>query len=102
MTHGDLMRLILIEVSKHGMCWENNTGAALVGGRYIRFGLKGSSDILACVKKIFVGIEVKVGRDRTSADQKKFGAALERAGGIYIVARSVEDVIERLKKEKIL
>ena len=65
----------------------------------MRNGIRGASDIL-CVQGPmgrFVGIEVK--RElggRVSADQEKWGQAVESAGGLYIVARDVEAVARGL------
>jgi hypothetical protein len=39
-------------------------------------------------------IEVKVGKDRLSEDQRKEMAAIEQAGGIYYVARNMADFYE--------
>lgn len=50
-------------------------------------GTKGSADISATIKGRSVKIEVKVGKDRMSEAQVKYQASVERAGGIYIVAR---------------
>jgi hypothetical protein len=44
----------------------------------------------------FFAVECKGPRGRQSAAQAGFQAAVERSGGLYVVARSVEDVIERL------
>lgn len=103
MTHGDLTRSILIELSPHGIAWANQTGALKdATGRLVRYGLPGSSDILGCIKGRFIGIEVKVGRDRQRTNQADFAAAVERAGGIYILARSIDDVTGRLVAEGVL
>ena len=102
MTHGDMVNLCLLELTKHGFSWSNPTGAVKSEGRFIRYGLPGSSDILSCIKGRFVGVECKVGRDRVRDNQKNFGTALERAGGIYIVARSVDDVRARLSAEGLI
>lgn len=54
--------------------------------------MKGVSDIIAVIDGRFIGIEVKTKRGRQSADQILFQKRLERAGGVYVVARCVEDV----------
>jgi len=99
MKHGDLVNLCLLELAPRGMAWPNATGGYMAGGRLFRYGLKGSSDILACINGRFVGVECKAGRDTVKKHQRAFGDALERAGGVYIVARSVDDVRERLAAE---
>lgn len=100
MTHGDLIRLIMLHIAPHGLVWQNNTGALFNrAGRLVRYGFPGSPDILACINGRMIGIECKVGRDRLSAAQTRFHAALELAGGVYIIARSIDDVAARLKGE---
>lgn len=102
MTHSDLVNAILLEVSPLGLAWNNNTGALKDHtDRLVRYGLPGSSDVLACIKGRFVGIEAKVGADRQSQKQKDFATALRQAGGVYILARSVDDVTNTLRLEGI-
>lgn len=90
MTHADLVNRLLLAVSPLGLAWSNNTGALKADDRMIRYGLPGSSDILACVDGRMVGIEAKVGRDPWRQKQKDFADALTRAGGTYILARSTD------------
>lgn len=77
------------------------------GGPY---GKKGVADIIGIrkvrvddlVKKgvkeigVFVAIEIKVGRDKLSDDQKDFLKAISRSGGIAMVADSENAVMKRL------
>jgi hypothetical protein len=96
--HGDLVNEILLELSPHGLAWSNNTGALKnIEGRLIRYGLPGSSDIIACLKGRFVGIECKVGKDIVRKNQHDFATAVSVAGGIYIAARSVDDAVNPLR-----
>lgn len=100
MTHGDLVNAILLEVSPLGLAWANNTGALKdLTGRLVRYGLSGSSDILGCINGRMVCIEAKVGRDRQRQNQSDFATAVRAAGGIYILARSVDDVRNTLRLE---
>jgi hypothetical protein len=74
----------------------NNTGI-MRNGKWTRSGTrKGIADIMAG-KPIQVGdrtisatvaIEVKIGKDRQSEDQKKIQAEVEKSGGFYIIARN--------------
>jgi len=102
MTHTDLVNTCLLHLAPIGMAWSNPTGALKAGERFIRFGQPGSPDILACVSGRMVGVECKVGRDWQKPAQKKFQAAMERAGGIYILARTTADVDARLTAEGLL
>jgi len=54
---------------------------------------KGTADIHACINGRHYSIEVKTGRDTMSDEQKQTQADLERAGGVYILARNVDDVV---------
>ena len=51
---------------------------------------KGSADISATINGKSVKIEVKIGRDRQSEAQKKYQSDIERAGGIYYLAKDFE------------
>ena len=53
---------------------------------------RGIPDLLCCYKGKFIGIEVKTATGRLRPDQISFREALELAGGVFILARSVEDV----------
>lgn len=84
--------------------WRNNSGGFRPkSGGFVRFGLgkKGSADIICCIKPggRMVGIECKQEGEYPTAEQKEWGEELEKFGGLYIVARSVKDVDERLLRE---
>lgn len=69
-----------------------------------RFTEKGISDIIACVKGRFVAIEVKKPNNKKgeSENQKLFGRNVIKSKGYYIVADTLEDVInlvENIEKE---
>jgi len=54
---------------------------------YIRSGSTlGTPDIIAVVNGSFYGIEIKVGKDRQSPDQKTVQEGIEAAGGVYLLA----------------
>lgn len=80
-----------LSLKKH-FCWRNNSGAfAPKHGGFLRFGLKGSPDILCCIDGQMVGIEVKAGTKQSDA-QKDFQEKLEAAGGKYILAHNIDEV----------
>lgn len=62
-------------------------------GSYIPSGSVGCPDIIAIMNGKFIGIEVKAPKGKVSEAQKKFGEKIESAGGVYIVARSVDEVM---------
>jgi len=56
-------------------------------------GTKGTADISATIGGRSVKIEVKYGNDRQSDAQKQYQEAIEKAGGIYIIARTFDDFV---------
>ena len=72
--------------------WRNNTGATRRGKSYIRFGYKGSGDVIGCYRGYFISIETKTPRDRESADQLRFIAGIRDRGGFACFVHCVEDV----------
>lgn len=55
---------------------------------------KGLADLYAIRHGISVWIEVKSPKGNLSRDQVWFGKRIEQAGGIYVVARSVDYAVE--------
>ncbi len=55
---------------------------------------KGTADISATIKGRSVKIEIKYGKDRQSDVQKEYQAAIERAGGVYIIVRTFDEFVE--------
>ena len=56
---------------------------------------KGSADISATIAGHSVKIEVKIGPDRQSEAQRRYQAAIERAGGLYFIAKDFTTFVER-------
>ena len=54
----------------------------------------GSADISATIRGRSVKIEVKVGKDRQSEAQKRYQESIERAGGVYLIARDFDSFVE--------
>ena len=54
----------------------------------------GSADISATIRGRSVKIEVKVGKDRQSYAQKRYQESIERAGGVYLIARDFDSFVE--------
>jgi len=68
-------------------------------GKYIPSSMqKGSADISSTIKGKSVKIEVKIGRDVQSEAQKEYQAQIERAGGIYLIAGSFEEFLNKYNK----
>lgn len=96
LTHGELINAIRLALSDVGaMSWPNNTGAVKVGDRFIRYGHPGSHDILGVLPGgTALGVEAKVGQDTVKKHQNDFHVAFAKRGGVSIVARSVDDVLQ--------
>lgn len=120
MKEADLHRLLMKEASAVGArLFRNNVGQAWVGrlaskhgdvvilhdARPFHAGLgNGSSDLIGYLPRriemddvgrtlaIFTSVEVKVGRNQPSDDQRMWINAIDMQGGLAGVARSVEDL----------
>ena len=77
-----------------------NTGAVKRGGRYIKFGFPGISDIVGYLPGGgFLGIEIKTGTDKTSRIQDDFIFDAVNSGCLVFVASSLADVKIVMAKE---
>jgi hypothetical protein len=56
---------------------------------------KGSADISATIQGRSVKIEVKIGADRQSQDQKIYQENIEKSGGQYWIAKNFDDFIKK-------
>lgn len=68
----------------------------IAGGAYSK---KGDPDMICCVKGKFFAIEAKTPTGVQSDWQKLRQREIEKAGGVYILARSLNDVKEIIGKE---
>ena len=102
MKEADIQRQILDYLRvQHIFAWRNNTRTVFVAGRPLKFGIPGGGDIIGILPGgRFLSVEVKT---PTGTTQKKraeaqwqFRRAINESGGLAIVARSVEEVIEAL------
>ncbi len=80
------------------LAWRANSALAVTAARQvIRANVPGCADIIGCYRGRFVAIEVKTETGRQSQQQRRFQAAVERAGGLYVVARSPSDALAALQ-----
>ncbi len=102
----DLNAAILLKWGVHPSVrlWRANSGTAWVktaggGARPITMNVEGCSDLLGLVGPHgrLLAIETKGAGDKMRESQENFRAMVERLGGLYIVARSVEDVDRALE-----
>lgn len=69
------------------------------GTRWVEAGFTGCPDIMGMLKDgRFLGVECKSSSGRASQEQKNFGELVQQHGGVFIIARSVDDVVEGLRK----
>ena len=79
---------------RHIFHYRNNSGAFVDSQKHFyRFGAVGSPDIVCVIKGRYVGVEVKAPKGKQSEHQKEFQRQLEAAGGRYILAWSLDDVV---------
>jgi len=82
--------------------YRNNTGALKDrNDRLVRFGAVGSPDIVAIIDGKYVGIECKSTKGKQSENQMLFQYAVERAGGVYVLVHSVDELLSFLKDQKL-
>lgn len=98
-TANGLTRCIIDFIKLHGGQAERITvmgRPAEVCGR-VKWGKShmtvGTADISATIQGRSVKIEVKIGTDKQSKKQKKYQSDIERAGGIYYIARNFIDFV---------
>ena len=70
---------------------------AVTGARIKRMGGKaGAPDLLFIIDGVACGLELKAGRGKLSAAQQETAWAWMEAGGVYHVARNLDDALELL------
>jgi len=73
---------------------KKNTSGKVIGVTWTKgTSTAGSADISATIKGRSVKIEVKIGRDRQSDAQKRYQEMIERAGGVYYIARNFDEFV---------
>jgi hypothetical protein len=78
-------------------CERMNSGAARMGGRFVRFGFKGCPDVLGQLRDgRLLGVEVKGPTGRLRPEQSVFLERIRCAGGVAFVARNCRDVLGEL------
>jgi len=111
-TAGGLTKAILTYCHLHGIfCQrtgnegrfrEGETVVDVIGrtrimkGTWIPGNNNGVADLTAVINGKYVGIEIKIGRDRQSDAQKKFEQQLVGSGGIYMIVHTWPDFIQAM------
>jgi hypothetical protein len=103
-AHTALVKACLAWLAAHKVpAWGMNTGAMEIPAttatrsRLIRFAFPGCSDILGIIPRghcagRFLAIECKTGAGTLTDDQGRFQVTVLRAGGAFVVARSLDDM----------
>jgi len=105
MNESELLKQIQLYVSTTGgRVFRNNIGSYIGhGGHYIRYGVcnPGGSDLIGWDRNgVFLAIECKLLSGRVTSEQQNFINQVNLAGGIGIIARSLQDVIDKLGASK--
>ena len=96
----DIERQICDYLAAKGYFFWKQANSGYFDGRTKRFRrhtspycIKGVSDIILILNGRFIGIEVKSERGRLSEHQEAFRDRVVKAGGLYLVCRSLEDLV---------
>ena len=61
-------------------------------------GRKGTPDVHCCIRGKYVVIEVKYGKDSQSDEQKDFERDVTEAGGVYLIAKNLDQIVSEIRK----
>jgi len=79
-------------------CERMNSGAARVGGRFIRFGFTGCPDVLGMLTDgRLLGVEVKGPTGKLRTEQAFMLERIRAGGGVAFMARDCRDVLRELQ-----
>ena len=96
---------VLMALKSHpAVAWAErmNSGAALIGDRFVRFGFPGCPDVLGQLRDGRVlACEVKAAKGRLRPEQSIFLDRVRGAGGMAFVARNCNDVLRALMVQPI-
>lgn len=97
----DIHNAILVALTKafhpRGIFWRQNAGKVKTNrGAWVALGPPGISDVVGLLEGRSVFVEVKTDTGKQRPAQATFQRAVEKAGGIYIIARTPSDAINGL------
>ena len=98
LRESDIQRTIMEHLQHSGfLVWRNNSGKIKSDrGGWMQLNVKGSPDVMALKRGILYGIEVKKPAETQTVAQGIYEEEFSKHGGRYILAWSLEDVIEGL------
>jgi hypothetical protein len=99
-----ILNLIAVALSRHfgALVTRVNAGTFrdMHGDRIIKGAAAGTSDLLVGIphagRLLYFAVEVKTPIGRQSPTQAKFQAAVENRGGVYILARSPVEAVDKV------
>ena len=100
METADITVPVLVAVTSlpGAMLWRQNTGTFLTmdGRRVVKVSADGVGDIMGAYRGHAVAIETKTRTGKLRKTQERFRENWLKAGGVYIVARGVDDALAAL------
>jgi hypothetical protein len=95
--------LIAVTALPESLFWRENVGTfRTMDGRVVKIGVPGAADLIGAHQGRPVAIETKTLTGQQRDNQERWQKAWERAGGIYILARSPEDAVAELTAFQLL
>ncbi|MEF8701533.1 MAG: VRR-NUC domain-containing protein [Candidatus Accumulibacter sp. UW20] len=80
-----------------------NSGVARMGGRFVRFGWPGCSDVIGQLKDgRLLAVEVKAPKGKATEEQSQFLDMVRRFDGVAFLARDCRDVLRELAADEVL
>lgn len=100
----DVLKACIDYLKAKGYVYIRNNSGAVVSEykgkkRLIRYGQKGSADIIVCGKKgEFIAVECKGSEGKLSSEQAEWGSRVNNTGmARYVIVRDIEDLIDGLE-----
>ena len=98
---GRVVRECLLWLKQHGvLAVRTHAGyLRLANGNWMHAGAPGWPDITGCLPDgQFLGVECKAAKGRQSEGQARIEREITERGGLYVVARSTQDIAEHLAR----
>lgn len=101
MTEAQVTQAVLAKWGSHPRLrfYRTNTGAAMIKGRLVIFGVPGQADYTGMIRPEgrYIALEFKRSKGGVqSEEQKKFQAFVESCGGVYVLCHAPECMDEAM------
>lgn len=90
---------------EHAFVWRNNVlPVPLQGGGYRSGSKKGVPDIIGILPNggVFIGVEVKTGRDKVRVEQEGFHTTAKKLGAVILVVSDFDNFLIQWKQYKMV